>query len=64
MIACYSSITSAKRWVGGGGQMLMFADKVGGLGWSNAVVSKKIQEKNFCFHAQKKKVDMNIGLIY
>ena len=26
----HSSITSAKIWVGGGGQMLMFADKVGG----------------------------------
>ena len=59
MIACYSSITSAKRWVGGGGQLLMFADKVGGLGWSNAVVSKKIQE-NFFFACAEKKVDVNL----
>ena len=35
------SITSAKRWVGGGGQTLMFADKVGGWVWPNADVSKK-----------------------
>ena len=28
----HSNITSAKRWVGGGGQMLMFADEVDGWG--------------------------------
>ena len=58
----HSSITSAKRWwVGGGGQLLMFADKVGGwvgvakymLTWANK--KKKISnEKNVSLHAQKK----------
>ena len=37
----YVSYASAKRLLGGGGQMLMFADKVGGWGWPNADVSKK-----------------------
>ena len=32
MIGDHSSITSAKMWVGKGGQLLMFADKVGGWG--------------------------------
>ena len=32
-------ITSAKRWVGGGGQILMFADMVGGWKKSNTDVS-------------------------
>ena len=41
MLGDHSSITSAKRWVGGGGQLLTFADKVGGWGWPNADVSKK-----------------------
>ena len=36
--------------MGGGGQMLMFADKVGGWGWPNAEVSKKnIQGMVFCY---------------
>ena len=37
----HSSIMSAKRWVVGGGQLLTFADKMGGWGWSNADVSQK-----------------------
>ena len=35
----HSSITSAKRWVGGGGQMLIFTDKVGG--WALPWLGKK-----------------------
>ena len=31
-LSYHSSITSAKRWLGGGGQMLMFDDKVVGFG--------------------------------
>ena len=38
-------ITSVKRWVGGGGQILMFADMVGGWGRQNADVSKKKDKK-------------------
>ena len=34
--------TSTKRWVGGDGQMLMFADMVGGWGRQNADEQKKI----------------------
>ena len=37
----HSIITSGMRWVGRGGQMLMFADKMGGSGWPKADVSKK-----------------------
>ena len=34
----HSSITSAKRWVCGVGQLLTFADKVDEWGWPNADV--------------------------
>ena len=37
----HSIITSAKRWLGWGGQILMFTDKVGGWGRPNADMSKK-----------------------
>ena len=36
---------SAKRLVGGGGQMLTFADKVGGWRWPNAGLRKKEEKK-------------------
>ena len=48
-----------KEMGGWGGQMLMFADEVGGLGWPNDHVRKKIKEiqgKSFFFVCEKKKV--------
>ena len=37
----------SKEVGGWGGQLLMFADKVGGWGWPNADVSKKSKENHF-----------------
>ena len=37
----HTYITSTKRWVGEGGQMLMIADKQDGCGWQHADVSQK-----------------------
>jgi hypothetical protein len=41
----------SKEVGGWGGQLLTFADKVGGCGWPNADVSKKSEKKSYlCMH--------------
>ena len=49
---------STKRWVGGDGQMLMFADMVGGWvggrGQKNTDVDKKNNLRNFIFQASER----------
>ena len=59
----HSSITSAKKWVSGGGQMLMFADKVGGWGWPNADACQRY-EKNFQGKNFPLSVQQNIELFW
>ena len=40
--------------MGGGDQVLTFADKVGGLGWSNADMSKNLKKELFFSYTEKK----------
>ena len=51
--------------MGGGGQMLMFADKVGGWGWPNADVSKKkiSKEENFTLRGNEKR-ELLFGIFF
>ena len=46
LIRDHSFITYSKRWVGGCGQMLTFAYKVGGWVWQNAYVIIRITKKD------------------
>ena len=54
----HTYITSTKRWVEEGGQMLMIADKQDGWGWQHADAgqNKDHRKKDTLFHfADKKK---------
>ena len=39
--------------------MMMFDDKVGGLGWLNADVIKKSTRKKLCLRAQRKRLEFS-----